>query len=115
MKFITYSLLGLMSISQFTTSAQGQLSQPLKARKQFIMPSNLTVNDYSAKTIVFKVKPQYRSITSNTKINNPLLDQVLAYVGVNTFGKKFPNHAPPERVKNELGQAYADLSLLKCA
>ncbi len=112
MKFITYSLLGLMSISQFTTSAQGQLSQPLKARKQFIMPSNLTVNDYSAKTIVFKVKPQYRSITSNTKINNPLLDQVLAYVGVNTFGKKFPNHAPPERVKNELGQAYADLSLI---
>lgn len=112
MKFITYSLLGLMSISQFTTSAQGQLSQPLKARKQFIMPSNLTVNDYSAKTIVFKVKPQYRSITSNTKINNPLLDQVLAYVGVNTFGKKFPNHAPPERAKNELGQAYADLSLI---
>ncbi len=112
MKFITYSLLGLMSVAQFTTSAQGQLSKPLKARKQFTMPSNLTANDYSTKTIVFKVKPQYRSISSNTKINNPLLDQVLAYVGVNTFGKKFPNHAPPERDKNELGQAYADLSLI---
>jgi hypothetical protein len=112
MKFITYSLLGLMSISQFTTSAQGQLSQPLKARKQFIMPSNLTINDYTSKTIVFKVKPQYRSLTSNTKINNPLLDQVLAYVGVNKLSKKFPNHAPPERAKNELGQAYADLSLI---
>jgi subtilisin family serine protease len=112
MKFITYSLLGLMSISQFTASAQGQLSQPLKARKQFIMPSNLTINDYTSKTIVFKVKPQYRSLTSNTKINNPLLDQVLAYVGVNKLSKKFPNHAPPERAKNELGQAYADLSLI---
>jgi serine protease len=112
MKFITYSLLGLMSISQFTTSAQGQLSQPLKARKQFTMPSNLTINDYASKTIVFKVKPQYRGMTSNTKINNPLLDQVLAYVGVNKLSKKFPNHAPPERAKNELGQAYADLSLI---
>lgn len=112
MKFITYSLLGLMSISQFTTSAQGQLSQPLKARKQFIMPSNLTINDYTSKTIVFKVKPQYRGISSNTKINNPLLNQVLAYVGVNKLSKKFPNHAPPERAKNELGQTYADLSLV---
>lgn len=112
MKFITYSLLGLMSVAQFTTSAQGQLSQPLKARKQFTMPSNLTINDYSSKTIVFKVKPQYRSITSNTKINNPLLDQVLAYVGLNSLSKKFPNHAPPEKQKNELGQAYADLSLI---
>jgi serine protease len=112
MKFITYSLLGIMSVAQFTSSAQGQLSQPLKARKQFIMPSNLTANDYTSKTVVFKVKPQYRSITSNTKINNPLLDQVLAYVGVNTFGKKFPNHTPPEKQKNELGQAYADLSLI---
>jgi serine protease len=112
MKLITYSLLGLMSMAQFTTAAQGQLSQPLKARKQFIMPTNLTVNDYSAKTVVFKVKPQYRSITSNTKVNNPLLDQVLAYVGVNKLSKKFPNHKAPDKKHNELGQAYADLSLI---
>ena len=112
MKFITYSLLGLMSISQFTTSAQGQLSQPLKARKQFVLASNLTQNDYAARTVIFKVKPQFRGITSNTKINNTVLDQVLAYVGVNSLSKKFPNHTPPEKAKNELGQAYADLSLI---
>lgn len=112
MKLITYSLLGLMSITQVNSFAQGQLSQPLKARKQFVLASNLTTNDYAAKTVIFKVKPQYRGITSNTKINNPLLDQVLAYVGVNSLSKKFPNHAPPERAKNELGQAYADLSLI---
>ncbi|MES2760702.1 MAG: S8/S53 family peptidase [Bacteroidota bacterium] len=112
MKFITYSLLGLMSLAQSNSVAQGQLSQPLKARKQFVLPANITSKDYSTKTIVFKVKPQYRNITSNTKINNSLLDQVLSYVGVNTFGKKFPNHAPPEKQKNELGQAYADLSMI---
>jgi serine protease len=112
MKFITYSLLGLMSVAQLHSLAQGQLSQPLKARKQFNMPSNLTVNDYSSKTIIFKLKPQYRNIASNTKVNNPLLDQVLAYVGANKLSKKFPGHTPPEKQKNELGQAYADLSLI---
>ncbi|MCF8423246.1 MAG: S8 family serine peptidase [Bacteroidia bacterium] len=112
MKFITYMLLGLLSCIQINTNAQGQLSKPLKARKQFVMPANLSANDYSTKTIVFKVKSQYRNITSTTKINNALLDQVLSYLGVNTFSKKFPKHNPPERAFNELGQAYADLSLI---
>jgi serine protease len=112
MKFITYSLLGLLSCAQLNTNAQGQLSLPLKARKQFVMPTNLTSMDYSAKTIVFKVKPQFRNLTSDSKIINPLLDQVLAYVGVNKFSKKFPKHTPPERTHNELGHAYADLSLI---
>ena len=112
MKFITYTLLGLLSCIQINTHAQGQLSKPLKARKQFVMPANLSANDYSTKTIVFKVKPQYRNITSTTKINNALVDQVLSYLGVNTFSKKFPKHNPPERAFNELGQAYADLSLI---
>ena len=112
MKFITYSLLGFMSLAQLTSNAQGQLSPPLKARKQFVLASNLTTNDYATKTVIFKVKPQYRGLTSNTKINNALLDQVLAYVGVNKLSKKFPDHAPPEKPRNELGQAYADLSLI---
>jgi serine protease len=111
MKIITYSLLGLLLASQFDSTAQGQLSNPLKARKQFTMPSNITPKDYATKTIVFKVKPQYRNVTSNTKINNPLLDQVLSYLGLNTLSKKFPKHTPPEKPRNELGQAYADLSL----
>ncbi|MES2515008.1 MAG: S8/S53 family peptidase [Bacteroidota bacterium] len=112
MKLFTYSLLGVMSLMQLSIVAQGQLAKPLKARRQFILPANLTTKDYSTKTVVFKVKPQYRNITTSTKINHPLLDQVLAYIGVNTFGKKFPNHAPPEKQRNELGQAYADLSLI---
>lgn len=112
MKFITYSLLGFMCAAHFTTFAQGQLSQPLKAKKQFVLASNLTTKDYTPKTILFKVKPQYRGISNSTKINNPLLDQVLAYVGVNSLSKKFPNHAAPEKERNELGQAYADLSLI---
>lgn len=112
MKLNTTILLGLLSLAQFTIVAQGQLSAPLKARKQFVLASDLTANDYTPNTIIFKLKPQYRSIAGDNKINSPLLDQVLSYVGVNTFGKKFPKHSPPERERNELGQAYADLSLI---
>jgi serine protease len=108
---ITISL-GLALLMQFTIQAQGQLSQPLKARKQFVLASDLGPNDYTPNTIIFKLKPQYRNIAGDHKINNALLDQVFAYVGVNTFGKKFPKHSPPEKERNELGQAYADLSLI---
>ena len=83
MKFTTYISLGLFGLMQFQSIAQGQLSKPLKARNQFVLPKSVTSKDYMAKTIVFKLKPQYRNIASNSKITNALLDQVLLYVGLN--------------------------------
>ena len=112
MKFTTYISLGLFGLMQFQSIAQGQLSKPLKARNQFVLPKSVTSKDYMAKTIVFKLKPQYRNIASNSKITNALLDQVLLYVGLNSLNKKFPKHSPPEKQRNELGQAFADLSLI---
>lgn len=112
MKFTIFISLGLITLMQITTIAQGQLSKPLKAKKQFIIPSNMTSKDYLSNTVILKLKPQYRNIASQKKIDNPLLDQVLAYVGVSTLSKKFPNHKAPEKKHNELGQAYADLSLI---
>lgn len=112
MKFTIFITLGLIGFLQYTTIAQGQLSKPLKARKQFVIPSNVTSQDYLPNTIILKLKPQYRNIASLKKIDHPLVDQVLAYVGVSTLSKKFPNHKAPEKKYNELGQAYADLSLI---
>lgn len=112
MKFTIFITLGIIGFLQYSTIAQGQLSKPLKARKQFIIPSNVTSKDYLPNTIILKLKPQYRNIAGLKKIDHPLLDQVLAYVGLNTLGKKFPNHKAPEKKRNELGQAYADLSLI---
>ncbi len=112
MKFTIFTSLGLIGFLQFTTIAQGQLSKPLKAKKQFLIPSTITSKDYLKNTIILKLKPQYRNIADQKKIDNPLLDQVLAYVGVSALSKKFPNHKAPERKHNELGQAYADLSLI---
>lgn len=112
MKITTFISLGAFTFLQFQSIAQGQLAKPLKARKQFTIPANTTSKDYAQNTIVFKLKPQYRSIADVKKINNPLLDQVLAYLGLNSLSKKFPKHNPPEKLRNDLGQAYADLSLI---
>lgn len=97
---------------QLTTSAQGQLSSPIKAKKLFSIPQGVSSKDYLPQTIIFKVKPQHRNICQNNAINHNLLNQVLTYVGVNKMAKKFPLHTPPARERNELNQKYADLSLI---
>ena len=112
MKISTLISIALVASLQISSYAQGQLGNPLKARKQFIMPTSLTKKDYTPNTIVFKVKPEYRNIVGSTKIENVLFNQVLAYVGLNSLNKIFPKHVAPEKKYNELGQAYADLSLI---
>lgn len=112
MKLTPFISFGLIALMQFTAIAQGQLSKPLKARKQFIIPSNVTSKDYLPNTIVLKLKPQYRNIAGQKNIDHPLFNQVLSYIGVNKLSKKFPNHKAPEKTHNSLGQAYADLSLI---
>lgn len=112
MKISTLLIAGLVANMQFNSFAQGQLNSPLKARKQFVISPTLTKNDYSQNTIVFKVKPQYRHLTSIDKIVNVQLDQVLGYLGLNSLNKIFPKHTPPEKKFNELHQEYADLSLI---
>ena len=112
MKTTTFIAMGLAACIQFATVANAQQSAPLKARKQFALPAKVTENDYTPKTVVFKLKPQFRSIASPGFIQNPELQQVLNYVGVDNMAKKFPHHEAPREKFNSLGQAYADLSLI---
>lgn len=112
MKFTTIVSIGIISCIQFTHTVTAQHSLPFKAKRQFEMPANITQNDYLSKTIVFKLKDQFRNIASKTEVNHALLKMVLDAVGVNTFGKKFPLHQSPETKFNTLGQAFADLSLI---
>lgn len=112
MKFTTIVSISLVSCMQFTNTAKAQQALPFKAKRQFEMPANITQNDYLSKTIVFKLKDQFRNIASKNEVNHSLLKMVLDAVCVNTFGKKFPLHQAPETQFNSLGQAYADLSLI---
>lgn len=111
MKITQAILLGLAACVQFNM-AQAQQSSLLKVRKQFVLPKGVTDKDYSAKTLVFKLKPEFRNLGGHTKIQNEKLDQILNYIGARAFARKFPNHQPPKEKYNSLGQAYADLSLI---
>ncbi|MDF2451503.1 MAG: in-like serine protease [Bacteroidota bacterium] len=112
MKFSTIVSIGIASCMQFAHMGYAQQALPFKAQKQFTMPANITQNEYMPKTVVFKLKDQFRSIASKSDISHPLLKMVLDAVGVDKFGKKFPTHKAPETKVNLLGQAYADLSLI---
>lgn len=111
MKITQAILLGLATCVQFNM-IQAQQSSLLKVRKQFVLPTGVTDKDYSPKTLVFKLKPEFRNLGSHTKIQSEKLDQILNYIGVHEFSRKFPNHKAPREKYNSLGQPYADLSLI---
>ena len=84
----------------------------INAQKGYQLPSNITSNDYMAKTIIIKVKPALASACSVNKIENQAFQAFASAVGVTNLHKKFPLDKSPVRPFNEAGQAYADLSLI---
>ncbi|MCF8423067.1 MAG: S8 family peptidase [Bacteroidia bacterium] len=84
----------------------------IKAQKTYQLPSDISANDYMAKTIIIKVKPAFASVCYDTKIDHPSFTALAAAVGVTNLNKKFPLDKSPEKPFNEVGQAYADLSLI---
>lgn len=82
------------------------------AQKLYTLPSGVTEKDYLPKTIIIKVKSEYSAFCSNNEIKNPLFNQLAAGIGVVNLHKKFPLDKAPERKTNQLGQKYADLSLI---
>ena len=83
-----------------------------KAVPQFRMAENLKPGDYLEKTIIIKVKPEYRSICSAGKIEDPTFTKLFAELGGMDFKKIFPFVKAPEREYNQQGQKYADLTLI---
>ena len=79
---------------------------------RYQMPANVTADDYIAKTIILKVKDQYRGQCSNENVNIPSVQRVLANMGQVDIHKIFPNHQKPSRETNEYGNKLVDLSLI---
>ncbi len=104
--------IGLVAALPLLNTVKAQQFAPLKAKKQFVIAANITQNDYLPKTIVLKLKPQFRNLGSNNKIEHAQLQQVLSYLGTNSLTKKYPRHEAPKEKHNYLHQAYADLSLI---
>jgi hypothetical protein len=98
MKLNKTIIIGLISCMQVANTLSAQQGLPFKAKKQFVMPS-ISKNEYLENTIIFKLKDQYRNISSINDVNHPLLKMVFQAVGANAIAKKFPHHQAPE--KNE--------------
>jgi len=78
----------------------------------FKMPAKIKPGDYIEKTVIVKVKPQFRLICSSDKIENPLFKTLYSTIEGNGLAKKFPHAIAPERLVNDRGEHLADLTLI---
>lgn len=80
----------------------------------FVMAKGLVDGeDYLSKTIIFKVKPQYRQNCKVNSVDNILvISDFLNTLGAQNLAKIYPNHRQPEQEYNSLGQKLVDLSLI---
>jgi serine protease len=80
--------------------------------KYFNLPPLATDNDYVKNTIIIKVKSFFRENCTETSVNIPELQKAFNELGVINIQQKFPSLKPPVKKRNELGQEYADLTLI---
>ncbi len=78
----------------------------------FKLPATAKTGDYLEKTVVLKVKPEFRSVCTSTGIEHPLFKQLYTNVAGQGLKIKFPHAKAPERLINERGEKLADLTLI---
>lgn len=116
-KFITIACTATIACSTAFTFAGNNAKVIIPGHEEmnfFRMPKGLVEGeDYLAKTIIFKVKPEYRSNCKVQSIDNLLpLSDFLNTIGAQDLRKLYPKHTPPTREYNEVGQKLVDISLI---
>ncbi len=91
-------------------SISGLFAQPINS--DYKLSANLKPGDYIEKTVIIKVKPQFRAICSSDKIEHPLFKSLFTNIEGGGLVKKFPHSKAPERLVNERGERLADLTLI---
>lgn len=109
-KLVVLITLALMSISGLF--AQVIDSDFKLSESNFKMPATIKSGDYIEKTVIVKVKPQFRIICSSDKIENTLFKSLYNSIEGNGLVRKFPHTKAPERLVNERGERLADLTLI---
>jgi hypothetical protein len=64
------------------------------------------------KTLIAKVKPEYRLLCFERQISHPLVVAIFNELGSGHAKKMFPLHSQPQKEFNELGFPLVDLSLI---
>lgn len=106
-------LLGIViGIAHSAFSGNGESGNPNKAQQAFRLQEGVTANDYEPNAIILKLKPAYRGQAQSNTINDKRLMTVFSELGVQDLNKLFPNHAPPSRATDEVGNSLVDLSLI---
>lgn len=75
-----------------------------------LVPQNSRQNNYQKKTVIIKVRKEYKSICSERAIANRELQDILGEINISSLRKKFPDKAEPAARKNPQGIPYSDLS-----
>ena len=103
----------LFSIVAYGSFCQNNFNQVINENKvYFEFPPDITRDDYLPKTIIFKIKPDFRNSCYNHRIDNSSLNEILNELDVLKLEKKFPGKTVPERATNERGEKLVDLSLI---
>lgn len=78
----------------------------------FKFPPGISNEDYLPRTIILKIKPEYRNSCRNNVIEYPALNKILSESDISVIKKKFLGKKAPERSFNERGEKWVDLSLI---
>jgi len=92
--------------------SQNSFSQQKTNHRYFRMPGGITQSDYMSKTVIAKLKPEFRQFSSANKISIPEVEDILVLAQAGNLHKKFPHSPAPQKQRNERGEKLIDLSLI---
>ena len=88
------------------------LNNTILSSNKYRLPEGVSSEDYIPKTIIVKIKSEFRSQCSLKSINNKALETIFSNVGVKNLTKKFPMSPIPKNKVDKFGQKLIDLSLI---
>ncbi|MFM2190366.1 MAG: hypothetical protein RL491_752, partial [Bacteroidota bacterium] len=80
--------------------------------KSYRLPKGVTSADLVEGTLIFKLKPEFRSSSRVNGVDIQTLNQTLTAIGATDIQKVFPAKTSPAQQRNALGQKLVDLSLI---
>jgi len=100
-------------ISFMTISVSYAKGNNEDSKGNFKMPENIVENeDYLSKTVVLRIKPEYRHLCENSKILDDHLIEVLFAVDVTSLKKRFPEKPAINLRSANYNANLVDLSLI---
>ena len=108
-RFVTIAAVATLSLFNLVSAQKA----PLQGTTFYQLPANARIGtDYVTNAMILKVKPQYRSLTSERDINHPAFKALMNQMGIQDLTKIFPEEQPLTREYNARGEKMVDLSLI---